>query len=111
ATAGITPAARRCSDRCRWNGCTASTLKPGAKAKMKPSTGCFGITKRDCTRHCITSAQCSSNKPPHSTRKHPRVEREAKRSRLWKSRKAKTAFQLSHSHDDYELYSVMGYGF
>jgi hypothetical protein len=24
-------------------------------------------------------------------------------NRLWKSRKAKYAFQLSHSHDDYEL--------
>ena len=31
--------------------------------------------------------------------------------RLWKSRKAKSAFQLSHSHDDYEVHSVMGYGF
>ena len=35
----------------------------------------------------------------------------ATESRLWKSRKAKTAFQLSHSHDDYEVHSVMGYGF
>jgi hypothetical protein len=30
--------------------CTVSTLKHVAKAKRKPSTGCTGITKPDCTR-------------------------------------------------------------
>src|ERR1039457_945626 len=78
---------------------------------MKPSTGCSGITKRDCTRHCITSVRCSSNKTRRLARKHPQVERTGNRNRPWKSRKAKTAFQLSHSHDDYEVHSVMGYGF
>jgi hypothetical protein len=52
----------------------ASTLKPGARAKMKPSTGCFGITKPDFTRHCIMSARCSSKKTRRLTRKHREVE-------------------------------------
>ena len=53
----------------------------------------------------------SSNKTRRLARKHPPTEPTGDQSRLWKSRKAKTAFQLFHSHDDYEVHSVMGYGF
>src|SRR5271170_1696195 len=40
----------------------ADTSRPFARPRMKPSTGCSGITTRACTQPWATSARCSSNK-------------------------------------------------
>jgi putative transposase len=73
------------------------------QARTKSSIGCSGITKRACTQPWATSARCSSNKTGIAAPKQSQAEGSSAESRLWKSRKANNAFQLSHSHDDYEL--------
>jgi hypothetical protein len=68
---------------------------------MKLSPGCSGITNHACTQRSATQARSSSNSSGIAASKHWPAN--GKQSRLWKSRKANNAFQLSHSHDDEEL--------
>ena len=52
------------------------------------------------------SAPSSSNNNGETAPKHARADR-ANETRLWKSRKANHAFQLSHSRDYYGLYNLL----
>src|SRR6266436_5980410 len=57
------------------------------------------------------SAQCGTNKTGCRSRQPSQSWRAPNRNGCGKVGKRKAAFQLSHSHDYYELHSVMGYGF